>query len=293
MEINGKFRERKWRNGVKRMESLFWCYVRANPVIRVVCLPWVRWKRRIGYKKYKNSEDSKYIKGLKDSCSGERCFIIGNGPSLSREDLDLLTSEKTFAFNRIYEMYPYTKWRPTYYMVVDNSILQKWRFEDERALEAKTAVFLTHKKVVEKYNNQKAYQVFQKDVAPIQKRKPIFKRVCEDVSQYISVAQSVTINAMEMAFYMGFKEIYLLGLDHDYAIEIDMRGKKYIDKNIKPHFEEDSDRGRYFSFKEAMTIEYELCKKYADEHGIKIINVTRGGKLEVFERDCLAHVLLK
>ena len=29
---------------------------------------------------------------------------------------------------------------------------------------------------------------------------------------------------------------------------------------------------------------YQMCKNYADTHGIKIYNATRGGMLEIFER---------
>ncbi len=272
------------------MGTLFWSKVRVNPVIRAVCLPYLKVKRMIGFKKYQNSEDSQYIKKLKNICNGERCFIIGNGPSLSGEDLNLLTNEKTFACNRIYQMYQYTKWRPTYYMVIDSSVLQKLNHEKERALEAGT-VFFANEKAARKYKNQNAHQIILKDVASIHKMKPLLSSVCEDVSQYFSIAQSVIIDALELAFYMGFKEIYLLGLDHSFPIEIDMNGKKYIDRGVKAHFKEDSDKSLFFSYKEALTKEYEICGSYAKQHGIKIINVTRGGKLEVFERDTLENVL--
>ncbi len=33
---------------------------------------------------------------------GQRCFIIGNGPSLQRTDLTKLKDEFTFGMNRIY-----------------------------------------------------------------------------------------------------------------------------------------------------------------------------------------------
>ena len=33
-----------------------------------------------------------------------------------------------------------------------------------------------------------------------------------------------------------------------------------------------------------MVLAYKSAKKYADSHGIRIYNATRGGKLEVFER---------
>lgn len=272
------------------MNTLFWTKIRINPILRVVCLPLLRIKRTIEFKRYQNSEDSRYIKSLKNSCDGERCFIIGNGPSLTREDLSRLVNEKTFAFNRIYQMYQYTDWRPTYYMVVDSSIIQKLNQKKEKKLDAKY-IFLANKKLTQKYISQNSHQIIFREVAPICKNKLVVRELSGDVSQYFSVAQSVTIAAFELAFYMGFKEIYLLGIDHNFAVEIDAGGKKHINKNIESHFKEDNDKGRYCSYIDALTKEFEICKKYADQHGVKVVNVTRGGKLEVFERDTLENVL--
>lgn len=272
------------------MNTLFWAKIRRNPILRAAWMPLLRIRRAIEYRKYQNSEDSRYIKTLKNSCSGERCFIIGNGPSLTREDLSLLVNEKTFAFNRIYQMYQYADWRPTYYMVMDSSIIQKMNQEEEKKLDAEY-IFLANKKLTQKYKNQNAHQMFLKGVASVNKKRAIVNQLSEDVSQYFSITQSVTIQAFELAFYMGFKEIYLLGVDHSYTVEIDINGKKHTNKNVVSHFKEDSDKSPCFIYKDALTKEFEICKRYADQHGIKVVNVTRGGKLEVFERDTLEHVL--
>ena len=61
----------------------------------------------------------------------------------------------------------------------------------------------------------------------------LVKKVREDVSQYFSVPLSVTITALEVAFYMGFKEIYLLGLDYSFAVEIESDGNEYRNKGSK------------------------------------------------------------
>ena len=42
---------------------------------------------------------------LKDTHRGQRCFIIGNGPSLKNTDLALLENEVTFGLNRIYLLF--------------------------------------------------------------------------------------------------------------------------------------------------------------------------------------------
>ena len=86
-------------------------------------------------------------------------------------------------------------------------------------------------------------------------------------------AFTVACSAMQLAVYMGFKEIYLIGCDCDYSGE-----RRHFDdfkvENEHPIIDEEG----------KMVMTYETVKRYADEHGIKIYNATRGGKLEVFER---------
>ena len=56
----------------------------------------------------------------KDKHLGQRCFIIGNGPSLKAKDLDKIKGEFSFGANMIYKIFPETNWRPTYYFVEDS-----------------------------------------------------------------------------------------------------------------------------------------------------------------------------
>src|SRR5512139_2649265 len=46
---------------------------------------------------------------------GERCFIIGNGPSLNDTDLSKLKDEFTFGMNRIYLLFPDLGFTTTYF----------------------------------------------------------------------------------------------------------------------------------------------------------------------------------
>ena len=85
-------------------------------------------ERQKGYV-IRNFSKSKYAKKLKlfhNIYRGETCFIIGNGPSLKAEDLEMIYQKgiPTFAFNRIYLMFDKTQWRPTYYISQDEKTLR-------------------------------------------------------------------------------------------------------------------------------------------------------------------------
>ena len=85
---------------------------------------------------------------------------------------------------------------------------------------------------------------------------------------------------------MGFNEIYLIGMDHEFKIAVRSNGSLMLNNNIFNHFDK-----KYIDTK-ATTVQlidwinaaYESAEKYSRENGFRIFNATRGGKLEIFER---------
>ena len=77
---------------------------------------------------------NKVFEKYKDKHKGQRVFIIGNGPSLSKTDLNLIKNEVSFAMNRISLIYDKNiDWRPTYYLFSSTNVRKnkpwhkKWR----------------------------------------------------------------------------------------------------------------------------------------------------------------------
>lgn len=265
--------------------------IRRNHFFRVFFLPFVRIKRKNELVDYHKRVNTTYFESIKGSRKGERCFIIGNGPSLKAKDLDLLKGETTFAFNRIFDIYKNTQWRPTYYMVTDKSVINSFIHMPIIETGAEKT-FVYSKKLAEYWGKSLNIQeIFLAGKVPIVKEKYYVEKLSNDVADHFTANQSVTVNAFELAFYMGFSEIYLLGVDHDFAYEVDMDGNKRIRKDVLAHFEEDEDDSIFISYKDALTKCYETCRTYADRYGIKVYNVTRGGKLKVFERKNLEDVI--
>ena len=58
----------------------------------------------------------------KDIHLDKRCFVIGNGPSLNKTNLDLIKDEYSIAMNRISMIYSKTEWRPSYYLFCSTNI---------------------------------------------------------------------------------------------------------------------------------------------------------------------------
>ncbi len=75
---------------------------------------------------FKATKYGRYLSSLKDRHKGEKCFIIGNGPSLRAEDLQKLYEKEiiSFATNRIFHIFDQTEWRPDYYVSEDVDVLR-------------------------------------------------------------------------------------------------------------------------------------------------------------------------
>ncbi|RKI87610.1 DUF115 domain-containing protein [Parablautia intestinalis] len=205
--------------------------------------------------------------------SGERCFIVANGPSLKIEDLELLKDEFCFGMNKIFMAT--NSWKPNVYVCSDSFLIND--------MTDKIADYDCKCKFIgdsgEKYW-EKAQQNSYKIHVVAADSYGILPPFSEDICQKIYGYYTVTYVCMQIACFMGFREIYLLGVDCNY-----IRGsaENYFYKNEKVDNLDHNEYGMIMAFKAA--------KKYADEHGIKIYNATRGGMLEVFERVDLDSVL--
>lgn len=234
-------------------------------------------------KHFDSTHWGKNLKALKNKNSGHRCFIIGNGPSLCVEDLNRLQNEYTFAFNRIYYIFEQTSWRPTFYCTQDFRLVSN-SIEDINQ-KISTPYIFAPINLKWYYNlplNTSYY--FNQRLPSAENELPAFS---EDISRWIGVGNTVAFTAMQLAAYMGFSEIYLLGIDHSFHTYQDESGKIVTDESAKDYFcaEYNHDKERLFVPKlDISLLSYLSAREYMQSHPINIYNATRGGRLEVFPR---------
>lgn len=235
---------------------------------------------------YKNSKYFNEIKKFKNIHNNKRCFIIGNGPSLQAKDLDKLKDEITFGTNKIFFMFNNTKWRPTYYCCTDY-LLAKNIIDDINNMNEVKEKFIPYKNIHFNDNNQIKGE--RRILVNFNDKKRFPQNFSEDISNEVCCGHTVTYVAIQIAIYMGFKEIYLIGIDHNYSMYKDINGKIIVNNKVKDYFTEGYKNNKKegvgnIGNLEMMNISYKTAKKYADKNNIKIYNATRGGKLEVFKR---------
>lgn len=208
--------------------------------------------------------------------AGKRCFIVATGPSLKMNDLDKLAenNEICISMNRIWYAFDKTIWRPEYYVVGDYRFLM----EDEEILENLPVdhAFIadTYGAYWEKEHKDSIIKFhFQYEYLP--SRLPKFST---DFSRKSYHGCSITYICIQLAVYMGFSDIYLLGVDatrlgkyHDNSSHF---CKEYISRATT----------RLMTFDNEPRLAYKAAREYAERHGIHIYNATRGGELDTFER---------
>lgn len=266
--------------------------LRESKIIRALVYPWKQMCVCKSQKKFLQSEHVKRIESFRDLHKGERCFIIGNGPSLTIDDLEALKSEVTFAANRIYRLYDKTDWRPTFWMCVDPYILASDYDIVEKLPGLRFVSDIIEKRGVSAGDT--LYMIYNHQPYHINKYS---EKICvpfsEDVSKRFEAGETVTYNAIQFAAYMGFKEVYLLGVDHNYSQKIDSRGKLQIDKSVRDYFGNVKTEKFNIQNYPVSTKAYRSAQEYAQKHNMRIFNATRGGKLEVFPRVCFDEIVGK
>lgn len=231
---------------------------------------------------FRNTKYAKKLHFFHNIHANEACIIIGNGPSLNVEDLEKIAEHNimSFAFNRIYLLFNKTKWRPTYYISQDEKTLKN-------CIEEVNLMGLPYKFIP--LNLHYYYGISIKDAIYFKSVNPKgqYPVLSEDISDYVENSNTVAVTAAQFAAYMGFKKIYLIGVDHNFSTYQNDKGEIIQDNTIKDYFADDYNKDKtelYVPNLDASTRAFVSMKKFCEGKGIEVYNATRGGKLEVFPR---------
>jgi hypothetical protein len=223
---------------------------------------------------------------------GQRCFILGTGPSLNsltQKQLDKLQHEVIFGVNDIYKAKIVESIVPKYYLLMDNEYWE-WGSQASRDIlkkyESQPPVIITRYKAISliKKLGIKSDIIFLHD-----KKYPATKNeLCMHKNTYAS--QNVVETAIKAAMYMGFKEIYLLGCD--YTGFISASDHCYEEDEEKSNREKKWHEARNIPLNLALYLEcyaratkwHYLLAAYAKKHKIQIINITPGSLLDAYPR---------
>ena len=225
----------------------------------------------------------KNLKKLKNKYIGNSCFIVATGPSLTLNDLNLIKGSYSFSCNSIVSCFEKTSWRPDFYCISDREIMKLYF---QLAIDSKLDyIFLPNDF---KNKRRDSYIGFNRSFA--QHIKSIYYKTCKEIIYpskkpdcFFNDATSVIFICIQIAIYMGFKTIYLLGQDCNYS-----------GKNLHSDIAKSDYKGAIKNNVGQDMIEcFENYKQFFQKKDVKIFNCTRGGSLEVFERIKLEEAIAK
>ncbi|NTW72832.1 MAG: DUF115 domain-containing protein [Eubacteriaceae bacterium] len=232
----------------------------------------IAWNSNVGYSKKNKKELRKY----KNIHNGERCFILANGPSLNKVDFDLLKSEYTIGMNRIYLMKKVNGFMPNYLACIDEKCQLKQFYDEYNKLNIPCFFNWNQRGLFDKKNNQHFVKVkfsagFSRDIVK---------------SQTYNGA-SVTYTCIQLAYYMGFHEVYLIGKDHEYKCPVKAGKTSISDGAEKNHFIDGYyKKGQVWDSPtyEVEECAYKIARSFFEKEKKVIKDATIDGKLQIFEK---------
>lgn len=221
-------------------------------------------------------ESRKRIQQYHNLHRGHRCFIIGNGPSLKQTDLTKLESEFTFGMNRIYLLFPELKFSSTYYVAINDLVIEQCAHEIARLPLPKFIAWHSHHHFKE--NSKDLIYLYTTFTGP---------RFSRDLTRRIWEGATVTNVALQLAFYMGFETVILIGVDHNFTDKGRANQTVVSSGDDQNHFS-----GNYFGkgFRwqlpdlDTSEIGYKLAGQAYHQSGRSILDATIGGRLNLFPK---------
>ena len=169
-----------------------------------------------------NKANDRALEKLRDIHKGQRAFILGNGPSLTVDDMNLLKDEITFASNRIFLAYEKTDWRPTYYTLADEVVAQN---NMDRIREGELGGQALFNSSIFKYAKGISGVTFCNP--PTEAGESQWDPVLG-----IRAGNSVINLGLKIAFFMGIREVYVIGCDHSFQDKSIRTGEKIAGNEV-------------------------------------------------------------
>jgi len=225
-------------------------------------------------------ESQKRVAKYKDLHQGRRCFVMGNGPSLKRTDLSKLRNEFTIGVNRIYLAFPEMGFTTTYLVSVNTLVLEQC-VDDFKNLPVPRFFTWRARSWFSRYMAHDPNLMFL-DTDYTGEAK-----FSGDATGRLYEGFTVTFVALQLAFFMGFDEVILIGVDHNFTTQGPANTTVVSGGDDPNHFTANY-FGKGFRWQlpdlEGSERAYVLANEAYAKAGRQVLDATVGGKLTVFPK---------
>lgn len=244
---------------------------------------------------------------LRGRHAGQRCFILATGPSIRLQDLSPLRGELCIAVSNFFVHPLYPTLAPRYHVFagfhppIREPAWQAWMDEVAARTAQAALLFSARDRQRNEYGGRFAdrerYYVHEgrwdaMDPGAWRGGGPSWP----DLTRHVLPPQSVTVRALELALYLGCDPICLLGCDHDWICHLNQSRHFYDEREHalgRSGYDEfhGADLESYCLDYVRLWRQYKLLRRTAEEAGVRIVNATAGGMLDVFPRVELKQAL--
>lgn len=213
---------------------------------------------------------------LRDRHRGQRCVLMANGPSLNHMRLGFLRRETVIGLNKIFLGFRRYGFYPRYYVAVNRKVVEQ------------SAAQIRQLNCVKLIGSQGAAGLLQEDALTylVNTHAPA-ARFCTDLAQGMHEGWTVTYAALQAAYFLGFREVVLIGLDHRYAYAGQPNEARVLEGPDPNHFSPD-----YFGHGQAWDNpdlahseeSYRIAREVFERDGRRIVDATVDGACRIFEK---------
>ena len=157
------------------------------------------------------------IKSLKNKYNSKRCFVIGNGPSINKMNLNLMKNDVVICANSFFLKFKDLKFIPDYITVEDHLVAEDNYEVFNNLKEIKKIYPIDLKKILSKDDN--TYFIELRRAFNNKKKDGNFK--FNNYDEIFFWGGTVLYMNLQLAQYLGFEEVYLIGVDLSYTIPDD------------------------------------------------------------------------
>jgi hypothetical protein len=220
-------------------------------------------------------ESIRHLVKLKNTHTGKRAFILGNGPSLGITDVKKLEEEYTLGMNRVYLAFPEWGFSTSYFVCVNDLVIEQASLDIQQLNMVK---FLSWR--------GRRFIPFDKNTIFLNStyERPTFAK---DARGRLWEGATVTYVALQLAFHMGFDPVILIGVDHNFVSKGTPNTMVVSNGDDPDHFDPRY-FGRGFRWQlpdlEASERAFMMAKQAFEMDGRQVLDATIGGKLNVFPK---------
>lgn len=211
---------------------------------------------------------------------GETAVLVCNGPSLNQMDLRFLRKYTCIGLNKIFLGFKKFAFYPKYYVAVNDLVIE------QSAAEIKAL------NCVKFISQRNAHKVPESALNHhINTTRPA-QRFCTDIALGVHEGWTVTYTALQVAYYLGFKQVVIVGMDHRFTYQGQPNETHLLEGDDPNHFVPNYFSGQKWDNPDLAHSEesYQLARKVFEADGRSIVDATLNGACTVFDKQPYTQV---